>query len=372
VRRAGDRILPFGFRISQAHLSPTNNDFTLIRLCLASAVIWTHSVWLITGQEGVDEVQQLVGTPVSSLAVNGFFFLSGFLVTASMLKRSGVVSFLLARVGRIWPGLAGSVVVTVIGGLIFTTDVKAYLTGDATWRFILFNLSLVKGWYTLSTFTCAGEPCVVNGSLWTIPWDLRCYLALMLFYIAPSAWRHHALVAICIASLAAIALWYASGLGAQASGGMLYNIAMAARLWGMFALGSLAYAYRDRLVLSRWLAILAIAAAIAEWQLLRSQLLTALALPYALLAFAFSADRVPSLSGHWPDYSYGIYVYAFPVMLVVQAIIDTRHHPVLALLTLLATLPFAVASWHWVEKPVLDRIRERRQAQPGSAQERAS
>ncbi len=349
-----------GYRITATGLMPRNNDFTLVRLILATAVIWTHSVWSVTGREGVDEFVSLVGTPVSVLAVNGFFFVSGFLVCASALRQDGPASFAAARLTRLWPGLAVSVLLTVLVGFVFSADRSSFLTGGDTLRYVAFNLSLLKGWYSLSTYSCGGSPCIVNGSLWTIPWEVRCYAAIGLVYLLPRARRAHALALLCAASLVAILAWFLFGHPERAQAGLAYNLRVAARLWGIFALGALCFLWRDRLRLDRRIAVALLAGAVAQWQLWQQGSLLILAWPYALLCMIFTAGDPPSRSGAWPDYSYGIYIYAFPVMLGIAALVDPGDHAVLALLTLGATLPLAAASWHWIEKPALDWLRAAR------------
>jgi peptidoglycan/LPS O-acetylase OafA/YrhL len=55
-----------------------------------------------------------------------------------------------------------------------------------------------------------------------------------------------------------------------------------------------------------------------------------------------------------------MYIYAFPVMMAVSSLVPVHSYPLVALMTVAATLPFAVLSWHFVEHPVLRLVRERR------------
>src|SRR5437879_6507179 len=102
--------------LSKANLAPDGNNFTALRLALASAVIYTHTYWLITGVSSKDDLSNLLGAPISTFAVDGFFFLSGFLVYPSLLRLGRSSRFLLARAGRLWPGLAMALLVMVVGG----------------------------------------------------------------------------------------------------------------------------------------------------------------------------------------------------------------------------------------------------------------
>ena len=168
-------------RISDEWLKADRNNLTLVRLILASAVIISHSYWFVYGVEGEDSFSVFLGRPISGFAVDGFFFLSGFLVYGSLIRRHDIWDFLRARLARLWPALFVSVSLTAIGGLWFTSapSWSDYFQG-ATGSFLLRNLLLQGGAYTLTGVSCGEGGCPVNGSLWTIAWEVRCYVLLAL------------------------------------------------------------------------------------------------------------------------------------------------------------------------------------------------
>src|SRR3546814_11216625 len=88
-------------RIEESLFRPHANNLTLVRLVLASSVIYTHCYWALTGRMGEDDLSAFLGAPISVYAVDGFFFLSGFLVFASLQRSSRVGDFLLARGARL-------------------------------------------------------------------------------------------------------------------------------------------------------------------------------------------------------------------------------------------------------------------------------
>src|SRR5687768_8613377 len=107
--------------IDDDRLSAQSNNLTLVRLILASAVIWTHSIWRTSGGSEADQFSPWLGQPISSFAVDGFFFLSGFLVYSSLLRQPSVRTFMLARLARLWPALFVAVLVVVVAGAALTT-----------------------------------------------------------------------------------------------------------------------------------------------------------------------------------------------------------------------------------------------------------
>jgi peptidoglycan/LPS O-acetylase OafA/YrhL len=356
--------------LRDSDLKAENNNIGITRLILASAVIWTHSYWAVHHVSGQDEFSLLLGTqPVSAFAVNGFFFMSGFLVYASLARRSSVVQYALRRLLRIWPALATCVTLTAVIGAYFSqASGTAYWLGE-TFRFLVGNMSLLTAKYSLTGVMCDGALCNVNGSLWTIPWEVRCYIVLgvlALLGLTRPALMGRLILPLTLATtilwrIPGVQDWIASHLGQ----GVTFNLAMFDRLWSMFALGIAAYLVRERLVLNWWICALLFAATVAEahWQV--NVHAATLFTGYAVLCCAFLTSQKRSLSGKWPDYSYGMYLYAFPVMmLLVQSglIADSR---LLALANATLTLPLAALSWHFIEKPAMGLIRRmKRQPAP--------
>ena len=357
-----------GMIIDDRLLSARANNLTLVRAVLASAVIWTHSVGQVTGKEGVDAFVPWLGVPISSIAVDGFFFLSGFLVYASLLRRHSVVAFVRARLARLWPGLAVAVLLIVaVGYTVTQAPGRAYFTGS-TRAFLVGNLSLLKGAYTLTGVNCGAEPCNVNGSLWTIPWEVRCYASLALALatgLASPRWMARLLLPLTTIGAVLLHLPGVEQLIAARGGhGATFNLALIDRLWTMFALGIAAFLWRARIRLSWWIAAALLALAIVNARTLMLPHVTGVFTGYAVLCAGFLSARNGAVSGRWPDYSYGMYIYAFPVMVVASAIWHFTSPVALALTNLVLTLPLAALSWHLVEAPVLSRVRRGRPKPP--------
>jgi peptidoglycan/LPS O-acetylase OafA/YrhL len=121
------------------------------------------------------------------------------------------------------------------------------------------------------------------------------------------------------------------------------------------------WVWRDRLALSVW-AVLGLG---AVWLALRT---TAVATP-ALIAWVAYAVAwlayVPAgrMRGYnrLGDYSYGIYIYAFPIQGLVAWMFGTIGPGWHILLAAIPTVLLSVASWHLVEKPALGLLPRRRE-----------
>lgn len=348
-------------RLGEHSLKAEANNFTIVRLILASLVIYTHSYGLTTGHPERDGLSAFLGDKIAAFAVDGFFFLSGFLVYPSLLRLRSSGRFLLARGARLWPGLMTSLLVTVIAGaFVSQAQGLSYLMGD-TAKFLLSNGSFMTATFSLTGVNCGGESCTINGSLWTLPWEARCYFALALLgclgLTRPDLMKRIVLPA----TLVGAVVWDIPAVQAltQSVAGhtAVYYLSTADRLWPLFALGAAAYLFKDRLPLS-WAILGALFLAMLGANALGvGRHFQGLFISYLVLCLGFLTARTRSISGTWHDYSYGMYIYAFPVMVAVHELTPGWSYWALSLGTFAATLPLAVLSWHFVEKPVLDAMK---------------
>ena len=128
--------------------------------------------------------------------------------------------------------------------------------------------------------------------------------------------------------------------------------------------GAVIFLYRERIPDSGWLALLcAMLFSAGLWlpgefpmsAFTQSDLLTPLiAYPLLWLGIHLPFQKVGSKN----DYSYGVYIYAYPVT-VLLAIWHVQRwgYAVFILLCVAATVPFAVGSWWFVEKRALNQKR---------------
>ncbi len=92
-----------------------DNNFNLIRIIAAYAVLVQHAFPLALGPKTVVPLEVSLGVTIGMIAVDVFFMTSGFLVTASLLARKSTVEFVWARVLRIFPALFVMLMLTVFG-----------------------------------------------------------------------------------------------------------------------------------------------------------------------------------------------------------------------------------------------------------------
>lgn len=337
-------------RIEPADLRHDGNSFTIQRWVLASSVMISHAWDLTSPVTGLDPIASILGFPVSRLAVYLFFTLSGFLVTGSLYKR-GVTPFLMARALRLLPGLWVMLIVVPLGlwAAFGTLSFGAFVGSPETWRFVARNALLLGRDFTLpGLFETHYLPGVVNGSLWTIPKEVQCYLALTLAAaLGLTQPRRRMTIILVLLLVLELVLPTSLRLGSMPLGATR-QLAFA------FGLGVLAWLWRERLPLSWPLALGLVALALlvpaeARWKINVSQV----AFGYLAIVAGFRVPAaVKQFSAAAPDYSYGIYIYAFPMQQAAVALGATTPLANLGLAFAMA-VPLAALSWHLVEKPAL-------------------
>jgi len=168
-------------------LLPQNNNFDLIRLICAMLVIYGHANALTpppASENYTDFVYLLIGCHSSSIAVYIFFFLSGLLVTNSLITSRDAVKFICARLFRIYPGFLVLLFITtfVLGPILTTTSLSSYFSIPNTYGYFIGNLFLITQHFLPGVFDTNAYKSVVNGSLWTIKYELIAYLVIVFLF----------------------------------------------------------------------------------------------------------------------------------------------------------------------------------------------
>jgi len=336
--------------------------FDLLRVALASAVILRHCFPISYGN-GPEASAGVVWLAMMSI-VPIFFILSGFLVTGSAL-RLALGKFCWSRTLRIVPALAVDTIVTLllIGPLFTTIDIGSYFRSPVTHAYLL-NIVGEIHYHLPGVFETNPLPAVVNGALWTIPPELGCYvvMAALIFFKWVRDWRK--VTGVLLFSVALIVLVPLLPLETPP---LIRKILayQGAMLVPNFLLGSLLYLKRHAIPYSPPLFWACVATIVVTGFVLPDSTfsslpaMTILASPfYAYVMMFIGATRLPSLPlFRRGDYSYGMYLYGFPIQQGIVAATGIKSPFLLFALTLGPVIVLAMASWHLIEKPTL-RLRK--------------
>jgi peptidoglycan/LPS O-acetylase OafA/YrhL len=341
----------------QSDKASRDNNFNLLRMIAASAVLISHAYPISLGMRAVEPLSDILSMSLGWLAVVTFFAISGFFISQSFETRSSFLEFSLARILRIYPGLLAVLLLTVlvIGPAFTTLPERAYLSQAHTISYVPHNLSLKWLQYDLpDVFTANPYPRAINGSLWTLFYEVVCYGMVVLVGLLGVTRRALTFLMFGAAYLLVHfgSYWLAPLRNFTVEHGAFESLN---QLSYPFVLGMAVYHFR-RLILPR-LALLSLACtaalALLYWRGLFFR--DAFILFWTVLIFylGYLPLRPLKLYNRLGDYSYGMYIYAFPFEQIGAALWTSISPLQLILFSFPATLAFAIMSWHLIERRAL-------------------
>lgn len=329
--------------------SGRENNFNLLRIVAATAVLISHAWPIALGKNTLEPLQSALGIKLGTAAVYVFFAISGFFITKSFDKGHDRKRFVLARVLRLYPGLLTALILTVLFCWSALPHGSAADYWGAAIGYVLRNLSLYFTTYGLpGVFDDLPYPQAINGSLWTLFYEVACYAGVFLLGTVGML-RRPVLIAGAVAALFVLSV-FREDLGLPGRVTTLIELGLP------FALGAAAYLWRERIPLNALLGAVLIIIAITSLDTRVFSAVFVLALSYWSLALGFF--RIPALLAYnrLGDYSYGMYIYAFPVQQII-AQMGVREPMTNIAFALPLTFICAVLSWHLVERPSLQLVK---------------
>jgi peptidoglycan/LPS O-acetylase OafA/YrhL len=330
-----------------------DNNFDALRLIFASMVVVFH-IGILSQAASLAWCSHISAT----FAVQAFFVVSGFLVTMSFEHSSSIKSYASKRLRRIMPAYIVVIIAAALGlSAISVLPWTAYFTNRELWRYLGFNL-------VLSNFSAPSLPGVfesnfitaVNGSLWTIKIEVAFYcLVPFMVWATQRFGARKVLSTMFVGSI----LWKIGFNVAAATTGAEIYAKLAKQLPGQlcfFAGGAWAY-YRTRE--GRSINGLVAAIGVIVYAISSGGWFYDLTAPLAVTAIvywaAIAGPRLPAVAKHG-DFSYGIYLYHFPLVQTFIALGTFRWSPLAGSMTSVAVVGVsAVLSWQLVERTALHR-----------------
>jgi peptidoglycan/LPS O-acetylase OafA/YrhL len=333
--------------------------FDVLRIALALSVVAWHSIYIANG------VDPFVQTPFiwfpGYAILSMFFALSGFLITASAMRLS-LADFIVNRGMRIVPALLVEIVLSaiVLGAAFTTLPWAEYFQSHGFWRYFGNVAGFVS--FTLPGVFESNPGPSVNVSLWTIPYEIGCYILIAALILSGCLHRPRLILALCAAfCIMAIAVYLTGLPSGEVS---LFRdprnifVGDGSRLFISFLLGIAFYVYRFDIAHSRRTACACalLCLAVAAVGPLPTALLNVFVTPLLVyLTVYIGVSDLPKLPlFRRGDYSYGIYLYGYPLQQTLVALLPLQGSVFLLFVAVLPVVTgFAMFSWHAIERPIL-------------------
>jgi len=328
-----------------------SNNFDFLRFVAASLVIFSHSFVLLNGVSWDPYISISGYEGFGSLAVNIFFVISGFLITKSWFDNNKWHEFIKKRILRIFPALFVVVFLTtfLLGPLVTNLSIGEYFSNSGTYDY-LKNAILQIRFFLPGVFFDNPFSGGVNGSLWTLPIEFALYFGVLIYGIL-NLFRFNILIILLHCILVGTYCLNRSGIYFLDMDLQTLNII---RLSAYFIIGSIFYIFREKIILNIFVFVFFLSILILTFNTKLGLLVSYLALPYLIFFISFYKNNIFENFSSKGDYSYGLYIYAFPVQAtLVHFFVGKLNTLSFFIFSFFITYFFAFLSWHLVEKKFL-------------------
>lgn len=342
---------------SGTRVDKSENNFHALRLVFATLVALYHVVMLSDAPAW--RWLAFDAGRGAEVGIQGFFILSGYLVSASFDRSDKLGLYVEKRVRRLYPAYAVVILGCAVLALIFVDATRADLK---TWlKYIGVNLVFLNflqpdlpGVFADNPFTA------INGALWTLKVEVMFYILLPLLMVVlmhTGRLRWLVIAAIYIGAEA----WRIGFDPRHAAPGQAVVGDLSQQLPGQmsfFIVGVAFYLWREQMAWRALTWALVLAAAIAALAL--SLAVTPLCEPLRAISLGlvviWAAKAAPPIFAMKGDISYGLYILHFPIIQTVVSLGLFAQSPWMgAGIALGVSVIGAVLMWLLVERPALRR-----------------
>jgi len=322
----------------------------------AIAVLISHSYPLSQGSVAVEPLAGWLGLSLGELAVITFFCVSGFFISLSRDRTPSTIDFFSARFLRIYPGLLLVLLlsVLVIGPIFTTLRAEEYFRSGAIYSYLRNNLMLFSMQFQLPGLFEDNPWPGINGSLWTLFYEVTLYVLVggLGAFSCYSKGRRFA------GFLVVYAVAYCAFKIVLANTTLLIDMHRMQFFftWSLpFVLGMSLYRYRQN-IQHRFIWFLPLAA-LAVWSYQEPYFFECFVTAWTYLIFylGFATNGLFDRYNRLGDYSYGVYIYAFPVQEVLAHTFKGIGPMSMTLMAFPIVMIAAVFSWHFIEKPAMSK-----------------
>lgn len=323
------------------------NNLDLIRFIAAVMVLISHSFPLTQGNNDNELLFFLTKgqATLGNVAVFIFFITSGYLIAQSYERTGNLFRFIEARFLRIIPGLIFAVMVTafIIGPIVTSKGISTYFSDTLTFKYLLTPSILSMDHPLPGVFDTNTYKGVVNGSLWTLRFEILCYVVVAALGVVGMMKKR-------IVVPAFIAMLFISLINFSSN----YLVDNFCKFFLFFSAGMVVYVAREQIRLNNLFLALSVVALCCSAYFGWFAEVFSIAGTYALIYFAYTPKVKASNFSKYGDFSYGIYIFAFPIQ---QSIVQLFKNNLNPITNIAVSLPIVIGlsfvSWHIIEKSSL-------------------
>lgn len=311
-----------------------SENLHLMRFIAAIMVIISHAYPISTGEDVGEWFKVLTNNQLTmgGFAVSVFFLCGGYLIAMSVEKNKTAKKYFSARVSRLIPSLFFVVLCTIIiGGFLSSWGALGYFLSADTWKYLL-NVVFIRVHELPGVFVNNPYGLVVNGSLWTLSVEFICYILCFIAYKLSFLRKDRYPITIPIVLIGTGVVWW---LGLRIP--LMHELIRPVLL---FYIGMGYWVYREHISLNVRNFVIAVIACVILFVFGQGQLAMLLCFPYIMMYIWFGMKQCSPKLGKLGNYSYGIYLWGFPVQQTIMHFFNgEKIHP---MLNAVIAIPIAV------------------------------
>lgn len=313
---------------------------------LASLLVIIGHAFPLTGSSSVDFLSSLTNEQVGlgAFAVGIFFVSSGLLISRSLERENDFRSFFSARIKRIFPPLMLVVFFSalLLGPFLSTFSFIDYFSNKQTWLYLLNGFMIIQ-YFLPGVFNQNPYGAVVNGSLWTLPVEFLCYI-LVFITNRLRLFNQKILFSIPLVAIGFILCNFTDISVFNLLGDYVQPVFI-------YYIGMLMFIFREKIILKDRYTLLMTVALLVTFLTGFSRLGMVLFFPYIIVAIAFSERQCSKKFSYLGNYSYGIYLVAFPIQQSLVTIFGSEMSPMLnSILSIFISLILSVLLTKFLNK----------------------
>ena len=331
-----------------------DNNYNLLRVLAATIIAFYHCFFMALGPVMTDDTYPAL-YQLSQIVLNFFFVASGFLIAQSFERRRDLVSYIVARCLRLLPGVfvLSVLVCFVVGPMVTDVSIADYFGALQTWAYVPLTTLLQPDAVLPGVFASNPNPDEIVTAMWTLRYEVVCYVGLAFVGVViglQRSFKFTILMGLFVCCYGVIS--YLTDLREIAAVNHLMHFGLS------FFIGMVFFVYRSMIVLHWGIAVGASLLAFVAYQIFGNgaEPVVIGAMAYVVFWLAYVPGGFIRKYNQMGDYSYGIYIYHYPVQQILMHWIGGFSPVGLFAFSFPLVVCLAILSWVLVERPALKQL----------------